>query len=255
MGLVSHADLKPNRPSKPAMPKAAAPSRVGQTSAPALAAIAALVGLLLVALAVPRVVAAVHLLQAQDVAERYIAGDQRLTDPEVDAAARDLGVAVDLGPDPSLAVLLCDLRLWQTYRSTDVERRLALATTARAMADRAVRLAPAHALAWIALAEARHVLSPGDVAVASPLSRGLTLGRHDPRRLAKRTDLALRYWQHLDEAGRAAAVPAIRALTQRDTQAMVTLTRDTFALAPVRAALAGDPALARRFDALYLANR
>lgn len=250
VSLVS--DIRPDRRSRRGG-RRAGPEHLGHRLSLPLGIIAIVGGLALGAVAVPHLLAAIAVLQAQPIAERYIAGERGLYASDVAYAAERLEVALSLAPSADTALMLADLRLWQARRATDTKlagEHIQLSVDA---AKIAVRHAPAHPVAWTALAEALEALTQGDPSVVAPLSRALQVAPYDPRRREVRVELAMRHWEALSPQAQSAAGPAVIAMARVDIGALARLTKRNLALGATRAALAVDPDLARRFDAAYIA--
>lgn len=218
-----------------------------------LGIIAIIGGLVLGAMAIPHVLAAIAVLRAQPVAERYISGEQGLNPADVEHAGERLQFALSLAPDADTALLLADLRLWQARRATDPKINIAYAQQSVDAAKVAVRHAPAHPAAWTALADALDVLNPGDASVVAPLARALEVAPYDPRRRDARVELAMRHWPALPPQAQQAAGPPIVAMARINVEALARLAKQNLGLGAVRGALAADAELARRFDAAYVA--
>jgi hypothetical protein len=252
VSLIS--DLRPDRSaSRRSSGRSGGPEHLRHPLSLPLGIIAVIGGLVLGAMALPHIFAAIAVLQAQPVVERYISGQQGLIASDIENASERLEFALRLAPDADTAVLLADLRLWQARRATDAKTNIAYAQQSVDAAKIAVRHAPAHPVPWTALADALDVLTPGDAAVAAPLSRALQVAPYDPRRRDARVDLAMRHWQALSPAAQQAAVPAIVVMARTNVAALARLAKQTLGLSAVRGALTADAELARRFDAAYVA--
>lgn len=252
ISLVS--DVRPDGRARRSSGRNPGPEHVRHPLALALGIIAVVGGLALGAMALPRLLAAIAVFQAQPIVERYVGGERGLYPSDVETAAQRLEFALSLAPDADSALLLADLRLWQARRATDDKLINSRAQQSVEAARVAVRNAPAHPAAWAALAEALDVLTQGGAAVAAPLARALQVAPYDPRRRDVRVDLALRHWQSLTPEAQRAAAPQIIAMARADLNALAKLAKQNLGLGPVRAALAADPALAQRFDAAYVAQ-
>jgi hypothetical protein len=250
VSLIS--DIKPDGRSRRSG-RAAGPEHVRHPLSLALGVVAVVGGLALGVMALPRLLAAIVVLQAQPITERYIAGERGLLATDIARAAERLEFALDLAPDASTALMLADLRLWQARRATDAALIVSHAQQSVEAAKVAARHAPAHPAAWTVLAEALDVLTQGDAAVIAPLARALQVAPYDPRRRDARVVLALRHWQALPPEAQRAAGPPIVATARTDINGLARLAKQTLGLGAVRIALADDPALAQRFDAVYIA--
>ena len=245
-------DIRPDGRARRSSRKAG-PEHVRHKFSLLLGVIAVAGGLALGAMALPRLLAAIAVIQAQPVAESFVAGERGLFPGEIETAAERLEFALSLAPDADSALILADLRLVQARRNTDekiIDQRAQQSIDA---AKIAVRNAPAHPAAWAALAEAIDVLSRGGEAVVPPLMRALEVAPYDPRRREVRIWLALRHWQSLTPQAQQAAGPQIIAMARTNINALAKLAKQYLGLGAVRAALALDPALAQRFDAVYVA--
>lgn len=250
VSLVS--DVRPDRRMRRGGRSAGPEHLIHRLSLP-LGIIAVVGGLALGAVAVPHLFAAIAVLQAQPIAERYVAGERGLYASDVTYAAERLEFALSLAPTADTALMLADMRLWQARRTTDTKLAVENIQLSIDAAKIAVRHAPAHPVAWTALAEALEALTEGDPSVVAPLSRALQVAPYDPRRREVRIELAMRHWEALSPQARHAAGPAIIAMARADIGALARLTKRSLALGATRAALAVDPDLARRFDAAYIA--
>jgi hypothetical protein len=250
ISLVS--DVRPDGRARRASSRQGGPEHVRHKLSLLLGLIAIVGGLALGAMAVPRLLAAVAVIQAQPVAERYLAGERGLLPSDVELAIHRLEFALSLAPDADSALLLADLRLVQARRTADEKIIIERAQQGIEAAKIAVRNAPAHPAAWATLAEAIEVLTQGTAAVLPPLSRALQVAPYDPRRRDVRIELALRHWQALSPQAQQAAGPQIIAMAQADINGLARLTKQNLGLGAVRSALAVDPALAQRFDAVYV---
>lgn len=250
VSLVS--DARPDRRMRRGGRSAGPEHLINRLSLP-LGIIAIVGGLALGAMAVPHLFAAIAVLQAQPIAERYVAGERGLYASDVTYAAERLEFALSLAPNADTALMLADIRLWQARRATDTKLSVEHIQGSIDAAKIAVRHAPAHPVAWTALAEALEVLTQGDPSVVAPLSRALQVAPYDPRRREVRVELAMRHWEALSPQAQSAAGPAVVAMARADVGALARLTKRNLALGATRAALAVDPELARRFDAAYIA--
>lgn len=251
ISLVS--DVRPDGRARRSSGRQGGPEHVRHSLALLLGLIAIVGGLALGAMALPRLLAAVAVIQAQPVAERYLTGERGLFPSDVEHAIERLEFALSLAPDSDTALLLADLRLTQARRTADEKIIVERAQQSIDAAKIAIRSAPAHPAAWAALAEAIEVLTQGTAAVVPPLSRALQVAPYDPRRRDVRIELALRHWQALSPQAQQAAGPQIIAMARADINGLARLTKQNLGLGAVRSSLAADPALAQRFDAVYVA--
>ncbi|MGE0421780.1 MAG: hypothetical protein AB7O88_05930 [Reyranellaceae bacterium] len=251
ISLIS--DVRPDERARRRSSRQAGPEHLRHRLSLPLGIIAIVGGLALGAVAFPHLIAAIAVVQARPIAERFISGERGPYLANVEHAGERLQFALGLAPDADTAVLLADLRLWQARRAADTKTTLAYARQSAEAAKLAIRHAPAHATAWTALADALEVLNPGDASVVAPLSRALLVSPYDPRRRRTRVNLAMRHWQALPPQAQKAAGPPIVAMARADLDVLARLTKQNLALGAVRDALAADAELARRFDAAYIA--
>jgi hypothetical protein len=251
VSLIS--DIRPDKRARRGGERKRGPEHPGHRLALPLGIVAIVGGLALGAMALPHLFSAIAVYQARSTAERYIAGERGLFASDVAYAAERLEVALSLAPTADTALMLADLRLWQARRATDAKLAVEHARLSVDAAKAAVRSAPAHPAAWTALAEALDLLTQGDPSVVAPLARALQVAPYDPRRRDARVELAMRHWEALPPEARQAAGPPFIAMARADIGALARLTKRNLALSATRAALAGDPELARRFDAAYIA--
>src|SRR5260221_7097520 len=117
ISLIS--DLRPDARSRRNSGRRGGPEHLRHRLSLPLGIIAVIGGLVLGAMALPHVFAAIAVLQAQPIAERYISGEQGLFASDIEQACERLEFALSLAPDADTALLLADLRLWQARRATD----------------------------------------------------------------------------------------------------------------------------------------
>lgn len=218
-----------------------------------VAVMATLGGVLLLALAIPRLFSAIELLDARDIAERAEREESKLTAQQIESAATALQHALEWQNDADLEALLAATRLAQAAR-TDVPARVTeRLVQASEAAKRAIRLSPAHPTAWTLLALAQQDLNPRDPLFLSALQRAIAVAPYDPRYLAQRVELACRYWHRIDDPTRQLAMAEIRVLADRDLRGLAALAKRSYGLQAVRDAIASDSVVLERFDAIYIA--
>ncbi|TWT14982.1 hypothetical protein [Reyranella sp. CPCC 100927] len=219
-----------------------------------VALVAMLGGVMLLALGIPRLLAAIELLDARSIAERAVVNDTTVANPQIESAALALQHALQWQDDADLMALLAAVRLAQAGRAAD-DAALAAERLSQAaeIARRAIRQSPAHPTAWTILALALQARDPRDPLFATALQRAIAVAPFDPRYLVQRIEMACRYWHLLDEPARQLALAEIRALADRDLRTLVALAKRSYGLPAVRDALANDPALLEKFDAAYIA--
>jgi hypothetical protein len=214
---------------------------------------AVIAGALLVVLAVPRLFAAIELLDARGVAERAQNEDPKLTVQQIESAATALQHALAWQDDADLAALLAATRLTQAGRAGTPQQLAQRLTQAIDAARDAVRMSPAHPTAWTLLAMGLESRDPRDPHFTAALERAIAVAPYDPRYLWQRVEMACRYWHLIDASTRRLVAAQIRILAARDLRRLAVLARQSYGLLPVREALAGDLALLEKFDALYIA--
>jgi tetratricopeptide (TPR) repeat protein len=213
---------------------------------------AAIGGGLLIALAVPRLFAAIELLDARSIAERAQVDDPKLSNQQLDEATSALQHALAWQDDADMAALLAMARLRQAGRANTPERGAERLKQASEAAKRAIRLSPAHPTAWTLLAMSLEAADPAQPLFIATLQRAVAVATYDPRYLAQRVEMACRYWHLIDAPTRHLASAQIHILAGRDLRVLAMLTRRSYGLQPVRDALSDDPDLLERFDALYV---
>lgn len=218
-----------------------------------VAAAAALAGALLLVLAIPRLLAAIELLDARSIAERVQLGDPALSPQRVEQAAMALRYALDWQDDADLAALLASVRLTQAGHADTADRSASRLAQAIEAAKRAIRLSPAHPTAWALLARALEAGNADDPQFPLALQRAIAVAPYDPRYLNQRIEMACRHWHRIDAPTRRLAAAQIRILAGRDLKTLATLARRSYGLQPVREALATNTLLLDRFDAIYMA--
>ncbi|HJQ55370.1 MAG TPA: hypothetical protein VJ890_00600 [Vineibacter sp.] len=214
--------------------------------------IAALGGVALVMLAVPRLFAAIELLDARSVAERAQVDDPKLSNLQLDEAARALQHALAWQEDADLAALLSTVRLRQASRAETADRGAERLTQSSEAAKRAIRQSPAHPTAWTLLAMSLEASDSRQPQFIAALQRAIAVAPFDPRFLVPRVEMACRFWHRIDSPTRKLVAAEVRILAGRDLRALATLAKRSYGLEPVRAALADEPALLDHFDALYV---
>ncbi len=197
----------------------------------------ALLGAGLLALAVPRAVAALVSLPGGPVLARVQAmepvGPEAL---DILIGAEDAALAwVDSGrrrTDRALALLL-------RARQGDAVRDKFLADSVAGLRSGLAR-APANSFAWTRLAYAETTLNGPSPASASALRMGLITAPHEPRLLMVRLELCLQSWDHFAPADRALVDNQIRAAWRRAPDRVIDLVHLTRRATPIYEALRGS---------------
>jgi tetratricopeptide (TPR) repeat protein len=230
------------------------PIVTGATSAlPRLivAGVALLGGLLLIALAIPRLGAALELARAKPVYDRLQSHDASIDDATLEMAIDALRKGFERSSEPQLGSMLASLYKAQADRTADA----ALATRRYAQAAEAaratLRISPSNLTAWVLLAASLDALNPQDPAVVAALTRAIRVGPYDPRLRDLRIMLAMRHWRRLDPETRALAAFLIKRAAQLDLRALAVQAREYLGLPAVHESLQDDPALRARFNTMY----
>lgn len=197
----------------------------------------ALLGAGLLALAVPRAVAALVSLPGGPVLARVQAmepvGPEAL---DILVGAEDAALAwVDSGrrrTDRALALLL---RARQEEAADNEFLVDSLAGLRSGLAH-----APANSFAWTRLAYAETMLNGPSPSAAAALRMALITAPHEPRLLMVRLELCLRSWDHFGPADRALVGDQIRAAWRRAPDRVMDLVHRTRRAAPVLEALRGS---------------
>lgn len=221
----------------------------------AVTIVSVLAGLLLVALAIPRLGAALDLASAKPTYDRLQRGDTTVDDAALQAAIASMTSAFRRSGEPNYGVMLAYLQLAAADRASAdrarAERHLdeAIATTRET-----VRVSPANVLAWLMLAMALESKDPRDPAAVAALTRAVHVGPYDARMSAYRVALAMRQWNRLDASTRRLVSAQILRYVTNDPRYLAAMARESFGLPAVHEALLGQPELKARFDAAYLAK-
>jgi hypothetical protein len=219
--------------------------------------LAALVlGLGLVVLAVPRIMAALYALPAGPVlAALDKPAAAQPTPAQLVQAQRALQWAQRWQADARLGVALAriELILAVRQRTAGLDAGPLLDRTI-GTARQALHRAPAQARGWLILAEAGlardGLASPR---LADYLAESLRASPYDAWLAPNRTWLALQLWDRLDAPSRALAAEQMRLVVERfGLDYLVAMARQLGAPGPARQALAASPALRARFEARYL---
>ena len=213
-----------------------------------VAGVALLGGLLLIAMAVPRLGAALELTRAKPVYDRVLNGNAGVDDATLQAAIEALNKGFEWSSEPYLGAMLAYLRKAQADRTTDPaladQRRAQAADAARAT----IRVSPSNLIAWAILAAA---LDARDPAVIPALTRAIAVAPYDPRLRYVRIALAMRHWSRLDAATRVLAAAQIKQAAQVNPRALALQAREYLGLPAVREALQDDLPLRARFNNVY----
>ena len=216
-----------------------------------VAGVALLGGLLLIALAVPRLGAALELARAKPVYDRLQSNDAGVDDATLEMAIDALRKGFERSSEPQLGSMLASLYKAQADRTTDAALAAQRYTQAAEAARATLRVSPSNLIAWVLLAASLDALNPQDPAVVAALTRAIRVGPYDPRLRDLRIMLAMRHWRRLDPETRALAAFQIKRAAQLDPRALAVQARTYLGLPAVHESLQDDPALRTRFNTVY----
>jgi hypothetical protein len=215
--------------------------------------LAACVGVLLIALGLPRALA--YVVSAPD--DEIVVALAKPTAPPTPrildaAAARRASLA--RRDDGHLHADLAALELALAHRAGLASREgAARLERVEVEARAALTLAPGQPYAWVALAYAM-VARGADRAALAPVYRmAVEIASHEPALVVPRVELgfAAQARGALDDGGQALLREQIRVAAAGDPAELAQLARRRYLLAAIRAVLADDPTLRARFDAAY----
>lgn len=210
---------------------------------------AAAFGAALAASAWPRLEAALAEVPARPLLER-LARDEAAPPEELRAASQALAHALALAPTAAA---------WSALGWVELNRALAgndpTALEASLAAHRAaLKRNPALVYAWLRVAEAETLAHGPSPEAARALAAALALTPYFYDLFWPRLDLGLLLWRDLDAEARARLAEQIRYGARMNVWTLAGHARRRHALAPVRQALAGEPALRAQFERLYRAG-
>jgi hypothetical protein len=215
--------------------------------------LAAMLGLALVVVAFPRLIAALYAAPVGEVMGKLDGNDPSLAVGELLAAREALQLSLAWDGDGLTAIKLARIDL------TLAAREFRAGGNPQPMIDETIdasrlglTLAPAQARGWLLLAEATLAKTADPGAIVGPLVESMRASPYDIWMAPNRAELGLRAWPWLDAAAREMVAGQIRLTTIRWLDRTVTMARRAGNPTPVREALAGDPEKLRRFDVLYL---
>lgn len=212
--------------------------RHGRPAAGAGPAVVALcIGLALLWLASPRMIASFSGLAARPVIAQLRSGEP--------VRSRDIAIAVE-----SQAAALAwvddgrgwaDLELLEEAMDAPVERAIGLQR-------RSLTLSPARAYVWTRLARAELLHSGPGPRLGPMLELAITTAPFDRRLALQRLELCFLAWRHIDTRLRTLANGQARFAARLSTRRLAEMVKRRYATAIVRAALAPDPELRRKLD-------
>lgn len=222
----------------------------GRAEAAGIAMLAAALGVVLMVMGYPRLIAGV-VLGPQDQTIRDIAQEERVPGELLRRTAATREKA--LGWVES-ARALSDLGLLYrvlAQRAGDEESRKRLILRADAAQDRALGLGPRAAYGWMRLASGRARLGSRGAQVLRPLDLAMRLAPAEPDLIVPRLDLAFVFWRELPPDLRARFVAQVRLAARWMPTALARSARRRFAQPVVIEALATEPRLLARFIYAY----
>lgn len=222
-----------------------------------LPCLASVLGVALIAVAFPRLMAALYAIPASAVLRQLDASDPALGPTQLLAARQGLRLAAAWEDDDGATfVKLARVDLSLAAREHRAGGNpLPLVDETIAAARQGLALAPAQARGWLLLAEATLAKTGDPGAVAPLLIEAIRASPHDVWMAPNRAELGLRAWPWLEPAARAMVAEQIRLTAGPRVDRAVAMARRTGDPGPVREALSGDPEKLRQFDVLYLQHR
>ena len=212
-------------------------------------------GLVLIALAQPRLGAGLDMIPLKLTADRMRAGEP-VPIPELKRAvqAGDAALArlADAGVQRDLGLVALDLA---GRTELDPVARADFLGQAIAASRAALAGDPAQPYVWLRLAQAEARRGGLGPKVIQAYRMSLLTGPKMLDLLRPQVDLGLLLWPVLDPATRADVTRRIRGLARFKTWQLADIARRRLAIGPVRAALAAEPDLKAEFDRLYLKRR
>ena len=212
-------------------------------------AIALVLGMALLWLGVPRLVAAFLMLPGDSTLSRLqeqqaIAPNELETVIESRAAALRWVSSGRLYTDRALGRLLQEEGTGPGAQAKNSSRF-----------DQAIRdlkaglaVAPADPYAWARLALAKHLVDGPSPEVASALVMSLLTGPYEPDMIPLRLELAFENWAHLPQQDRELIDQQVRYAWSRSKKRLLRMAREPERLAVIRAALAKDPRILAAFE-------
>ena len=208
-------------------------------------------GLLLVALALPRTVAAILQAPGEDVLAALGRGE-RPPQPRLAVAIAGHRGALDWQDNADIHVDLGALTLARAGdASLPAPVRYAFLDAAIRQLRTGLALGPARPYAWTQYAEAELMRNGAQARIDAPLRLSLMTGRYEPRLILQRVELGFFADRILKDDMRAAIRDQVRLASEAQPRQLAEFARRRFALAWVRTALADDDTALRRFEAAY----
>lgn len=219
------------------------------------AAFFAAIGLVLVALAVPRLISGVSLARHGETVAR-LGTLERLgmpTKPELQAAVesrRSALMAVKSGRSYAElgALYLAQARV----AGFDSRAGEMLLDQALAALRESVAVSPAQPFAWTQLALAMYAREPGNPNLSRLIAFATEIAPYEPRLVTGRTDLGLAAWDRLDDRTRDLIAAQIRLAASHAPLALADAAKRSGRFSTVRSVIDDDPTLLRNFLSAYL---
>lgn len=210
------------------------------------------VGIVLIALAVPRLTGGLFAAGVPDSVRALSRG--AVPSPSVLAAATTRArTAADWAPSGDRTTDLGALLLARARADGYASQ------SGRAFLDRSIAVlrdglarAPANPVGWTLLAQAELLSGAAPPRIDAAFTMAARTGPHTPRLVLARVETGLAALAALNPTTRALLDRDIRSAARHVPERLARIARTRYALGPVRAALADDKALRRRFDLVYL---
>ncbi len=213
-------------------------------------------GLCLVVLAAPRLMAALYAMPAGATLAKLDRNDPSLTPGELLAARQDLRFSLAWEQSGTGATGLARVALSLAAREFRAGGdALPFVDEAFDAARRGLALGPAQARGWLLLSEATLAKTSDPGAMAGFLVEAMRASPHDLWLAPNRAELGLRAWPWLDPAARQAVAEQIRLTATRWPDRLVQIAWRTGEPGPIREALAQDAQMLRRFEVRYLQSQ
>lgn len=221
-----------------------------------LPVLAVALGLCLIVLAAPRLMAALYAAPAGGTLAKLDRNDPSLTPGELLAARQDLHFSLAWEKSGTTSTALARVALSLAAREFRAGGdALPFVDEALDAARRGLTIAPAQARGWLLLSEATLAKTSDPGAAAGFLVEAMRASPHELWLAPNRAELGLRTWPWLDPPARHAVAEQIRLTASRWPDRLVQIARRTGEPGPIREALAGDAEKLRRFEVLYLQSR
>jgi hypothetical protein len=221
-----------------------------------LPCLALALGMALVVVSFPRLMATLYALPANEALRKLDAPNANPTPAELLAAREGLRYALAWEHDGGMSIRLARVTLALAAREYRAGGNpLPLVEETIDAARRGLAASPAQARGWLLLAEAM-LARTGDPGTVVPfLLEAIKASPHDIWMAPNRAELGLRAWPWLEPQQREMVAEQIRLSTVNRFETVVVMARRAGDPGPVREALANDPAKLRQFDIIYMQQR